>query len=175
MIRPLLFGDSTVKKYRLSNGSFGKGNGCHFTQSGVVTNTNNGPGVRCEVAVCLQTGDIVWTNGPFPCGKWPDKKTFEHKLINKLDNNEMTETDGTHSGMPCECMVPGDWLNEADRVAKADARAQQETITRQFKQFNCLGHRHRHDLKHHGMTFKACAVCIQLSIERGEMNWDINC
>lgn len=135
---------------------------------------HNGPGVRYEVAVCLQTGDIVWINGPFPCGKWPDKKIFKHKLIHKLDNNEMIEADGTYSGMPYECRMPGDYLNEANRVAKADGHARQETINRRFKQFNCLGHRYWHDLKHHSMIFKACAVCVQLSIERGEMNWDIN-
>jgi len=136
---------------------------------------HNGPGVRYEVVVCLQTGDIVWINRPFPCGtKWPDKKIFKHKLINKLDNNEMIEADGTYSGMPYQCRMPGYHLNEADRVAKADGRARQETINRRFKQFNCLAHRYWHDLKHHGMIFKACGMCIQLLIEQGEMNWDIN-
>lgn len=28
----------------------------------------NGPSVRYEIAVCIQTGWIVWINGPFPCG-----------------------------------------------------------------------------------------------------------
>lgn len=33
-------------------------------------------GVRYEVAVCIQTGWIVWINGPYPCGAWPDIKIF---------------------------------------------------------------------------------------------------
>ena len=29
----------------------------------------NGPGVRYEVGLGIQNGDIVWVNGPFPCGE----------------------------------------------------------------------------------------------------------
>jgi hypothetical protein len=31
-----------------------------------------GPGFRYKVAVGIQTGDIVWTHGPFACGMFPD-------------------------------------------------------------------------------------------------------
>ena len=37
-----------------------------------------GPGLKYEIAVCIQTGDIVWANGPFKCGKWPDVKILRH-------------------------------------------------------------------------------------------------
>ena len=33
-----------------------------------------GPGIRYELAICIRTGDIVWTYGGFPCGEWPDLK-----------------------------------------------------------------------------------------------------
>jgi hypothetical protein len=36
----------------------------------------NGPGVRYKIASCINTGDIVWLNGPFPCGKFPDLNIF---------------------------------------------------------------------------------------------------
>jgi len=35
-----------------------------------------GPGVQYKVAVCIQTGNIVWINGPYPCRQWPDIKIF---------------------------------------------------------------------------------------------------
>jgi hypothetical protein len=33
-------------------------------------------GYRYEVALCIQTGDIVHINGPFPCGLYPDISIF---------------------------------------------------------------------------------------------------
>ena len=33
-------------------------------------------GLRYEIAICIQTGRMVWTKGPFPCGVWPDIKIF---------------------------------------------------------------------------------------------------
>ena len=33
-------------------------------------------GLRCEVALCILTGDIVWINGPCECGMWPDLSIF---------------------------------------------------------------------------------------------------
>ena len=42
------------------------------------TKKYQGAGVRYEIGVCIQTGDIVWTNGPFPCGRWQDLKIFQH-------------------------------------------------------------------------------------------------
>ena len=35
-----------------------------------------GPGVRYEVALSIQSADIVWVNGPFPAGAWPDINIF---------------------------------------------------------------------------------------------------
>jgi len=29
-------------------------------------------GLRYEVGLCILTGDIVWINGPYACGHWPD-------------------------------------------------------------------------------------------------------
>ena len=50
-------------------------------------------GLRYEVAVCIQTGDIVWINGPFKCGVWNDLMIFRRDLKWKLAPGEMVETD----------------------------------------------------------------------------------
>ncbi|KAI2510184.1 hypothetical protein MHU86_4216 [Fragilaria crotonensis] len=52
-----------------------------------------GPGLRYEMAVCIQTGDIVWVNGPYKCGKWPDVKIFKSRLMHLLGDDEMVEAD----------------------------------------------------------------------------------
>ena len=53
----------------------------------------NGPGVCYEVALCICTGDIVWINGPFPCGQWPDLKIVRHALMGVLLDGEKAEAD----------------------------------------------------------------------------------
>lgn len=126
-----------------------------------------GPGVRYEIAVCIQTGDIVWTNGPFPCGRWPDKKIFNHGLIHELDDDEMVEGDKGYVGSPFHCRTPHDYQSKADKRAKKKARARHETVNRRLKQFGCLGNRYRHSRSKHKCFFRAAAVCVQLTFEHG--------
>ncbi|KAG7361130.1 hypothetical protein IV203_036230 [Nitzschia inconspicua] len=47
-----------------------------------------GPGVRYELATCINTGDIVWFHGPFPCGSHPDLKIFRLGLKKHLLQGE---------------------------------------------------------------------------------------
>ena len=54
----------------------------------------NGPGLRYEVALAIRTGLIVWLNGPFPCGTFPDDKIFKGALVEMLDEKERVEADG---------------------------------------------------------------------------------
>jgi hypothetical protein len=59
----------------------------------------NGPGLHCEVGVCIQSGEIVWVNGPFPCGAWPDLKMARDTIPHKIDieGGEMLLADGGHN------------------------------------------------------------------------------
>ena len=50
-------------------------------------------GLRYEVAVNIKTGDIVWINGPFPCGSWNDIKIFRCNLKLLIPPGEMVEAD----------------------------------------------------------------------------------
>lgn len=52
----------------------------------------NGPGIRYEVATCIQTGEIVWFRGPFPCG-CSDREIFDTFLAEKLIPGEGVEAD----------------------------------------------------------------------------------
>lgn len=132
-----------------------------------------GPGVRYETALNIQTGDIVWTKGPFPCAKWPDAKIFQYSLQHKLAEDEMVEADGTYRGMPYHVRMPHEWVTGADCIAKHQALARHETIHRRLKTFNVLGSKFRHDLTLHKIIHQACTALIQLSIEHGEMVWHI--
>ena len=44
--------------------------------------------LRYEVATCIQTGRIVWVNGPFEAGMWPDISIFRCALKSMLAANE---------------------------------------------------------------------------------------
>jgi len=121
-------------------------------------------GVRWEVGVSIFTGDIVWINGWFPCGAWPDIKIFRNDLLAKLlETNEMVEADRGYRGEPDAINVPdGDNapVDEKDQV-----RGRHETVNKRFKQFNILHRVFRHEREQHAFVFPAVAVLTQLSIE----------
>lgn len=56
-----------------------------------------GPGLRYEIAFCIETGKIVWVHGPFPCGAYPDLKIFRMALKLALSDSERTVADGTYN------------------------------------------------------------------------------
>ena len=55
-------------------------------------------GVNYEVAQCLATGMIVWTNGQYPAGDYPDKAIFDRELILMLDEGERVLADSGYTG-----------------------------------------------------------------------------
>jgi hypothetical protein len=115
----------------------------------------NGPGLRYEVGLCIQTGDIVWIHGPFPPGDWPDLSIFRHALLHHLGDGERVEADAGYIG-------------EFPRHVKTPVH---ETVNKRFKQWGCLKQvfRHVHDLAYkHASVFRAVAVITQLAIEDGE-------
>ena len=74
-----------------------------------------------EVAVCIQTGDIVWINGPFKAGEWAEVKIFRRNLKNMLAPGEMVEADaGYHDDRIRNKYT---FVNRADMKAKSAARA----------------------------------------------------
>lgn len=126
-----------------------------------------GPGLRYEVCLSIQGGNIVHTNGPFPCGSWPDITVFRDQLINKLSRNEMVEADRGYRGEPTKIRLPGDCWTERDKAMKQRARACQESVNRRLRQFKILGTKYRHSLKNHRSVFRAVAVITQVNINTG--------
>ena len=62
----------------------------------------NSAGLNYEVATSILGGDIVWVNGPFPCGAENDWTIFnDNGLRNFLDEGERVEADdGYMAGVP---------------------------------------------------------------------------
>ena len=134
----------------------------------------HGPGLRYEVAICIQTGDIVWISGPFRPGKMNDITIFRKGLkYLLLDAGEMAEADKGYRGEPNCIRLPGDYVSLSDKRAKDNARGRHETVNRRLKTFGCLQQRFRHAKKKHKYCFAAVAVCVQLAFENGELPFQV--
>ena len=126
-----------------------------------------GAGVRYELAICIQTCDIVWLNGPYPCGEFNDIKIFKDKLQKKLLPNEKVEADGIYRGVD-GVRSKGDFSSKSDLRAKAIARSHHETINGRLKSWACLREVWRHPLEKHEIAFSAVVVITQISFNIGE-------
>jgi hypothetical protein len=126
----------------------------------------NGPGVRHKLAVCIQSGEIVWINGPFPCGSWPDIRIARDAPVHELDlhGGEMLLADGGHNDGHETFETPTGEHN-ADQRMKGLARARHETINGRLKAWRVLSQTHRHPSKTHGLCFRAVANITQLVVQ----------
>jgi hypothetical protein len=128
----------------------------------------NGPGLRYEVAICIQTGDIVWINGPFKPGPWTDLLIFRRNLKQRLAPGEMVEADNGYRGEPNHARTADGFVSQADDRAKWTARNRHETVNRRLKQWGCLKQVWRHNRRLHKTVFAAVVVITQLAFENGE-------
>jgi len=134
----------------------------------------NGPGLRYEVALCIATGDIVWINGPFPCGMFSDWVIFrDFGLRKNLERNERVEADDGYAAGDPEWVKTRSGILHIDKGMRNNVRARQEVVNKRLKQWNVLCHVFRHNISHHGDAFRAVAVITQLSFDYGERLFQI--
>jgi hypothetical protein len=107
------------------------------------------------MGVCIQSGDIVWVNGPFKCDDWTDLNLFCCDLKGRLAPSEKVETDSGYYG-DNKIRTPYDVENMADRRANSLARARHETINHMFNKFNVLGGVFRHHRRMYKPVFSEC-------------------
>jgi hypothetical protein len=133
-----------------------------------------GPGIRYEVAVCILTGHIVWINGPFLPGDWPDIEIFRAGLLHMLEHGERVEADKGYRGeAPQHCITP-DCPIEPNRVGLHRRVAlRHETVNKRFKNWGCMAQRFRHSVQKHSACFRMSAILTQLAIESGEELFDV--
>ncbi len=124
-------------------------------------------GVRYEVGLCIQTGWIVWVNGPFPCGRYPDLRIAREKIMSKISPGEKILADGGYRDGQVIMETPTG-LNNSDQRMKQLARARHETVNCRFKIFSILRKLYRHKLNTHVSVFHSIATITQLAIEAGE-------
>jgi hypothetical protein len=127
----------------------------------------NGPGYKYEVGVSINTGDIVWINGPFKAGR-NDKTIFvEDGLKDMLCDNECVEVDRGYQGDD-KLKNPNIAQSREDRIQKSQVRARHEIVNGRLKNFNILDAVFRSQFdtkKKHGLAFRAVATIVQLGFE----------
>ena len=133
----------------------------------------NGPSVRYEVGICIQTGWIVWVHGPFPAGDFPDIEIFRLGLKELLVGNERVECDAGYGGDD-QCRTPNDYDNNDQwRYQKGKVRARHEQINGKLKEFKILSYPFRHDKNFHHLAFNAVVAVVQSEIVEGRSKFDV--
>jgi hypothetical protein len=124
-----------------------------------------GAGLRYEIGICLQTGDVVWFNGPFPCGSYNDRLIArDHGLDLSLDAGKMYVADGSYKDGLVHAETPSG-RNTNDDWMKSIAHARHEMLNSRFKLFGILRNTFRHDIHKHGIVIGAVASITQVVIE----------
>ena len=62
--------------------------------------------LRYELGVDIIASRLVWIQGPYPAGKWPDIKIFNAVLSHFLEPGERVEADGGYRGQVDEIKCP---------------------------------------------------------------------
>jgi hypothetical protein len=130
----------------------------------------NGPAYKYEVGVSINSGDIVWINGPFKAGK-NDKTIFEEDgLAEMLCDDEGIEVDKGYQGDE-RLKNPLIAQSQEDRIQKSRVRARHEIVNGRLKNFRILDDVFRSctgnvdTAEKHALAFQAVAVIVQLGFE----------
>ena len=125
-----------------------------------------GPGLRYEVAVCLQTSDIVWVSGPHLPGLFNDIQIFRKALIHMLDEYERVEADDGYIGeCPQKCLCPTGFDHPNRQRLNKQQRSRHETVNERFKNFGCMKKKFCHSIEKHGSCFRCVSILTQISID----------
>ena len=122
-------------------------------------------GLRYEIGICIQTGWIVWVNGPYPAGQWMDLCISRDGVNQAMEPGELFVADKTYKDQYGYSMTPT--MRAGTRLGRmmAVARTRHECINRYFKVFGAFRNRWRHHRKKHGIAFGAAANLVQARIQ----------
>ena len=139
----------------------------------------NGPGLNYKVATSILGGDIVWVNGPFPCGMQNDFTIFnEYGLREMLDEGERVESDdGYWGGVPEFVKTRSSpFVHDSAKDMRNKVRARHEAVNGRLKIWSILRTPYRHartgerGLSSHQAVFFAICVITQIKINNKEIN-----
>ncbi len=96
--------------------------------------------LRYELGVDILMGNLVWIQGPYPAGAWPDIKIFNSCLAHFLEPYERIDADG-YRGHAGKVKCPKNDVNPVENLKmQGHVRARHETLNVRLKN---LGGCHR--------------------------------
>ncbi len=128
-----------------------------------------------KVAVCIQSGEIVWFSGPHKPGLFNGVTIFRQRLRQMLLPNEKVEADDGYQGeYPAKALCPNGFGVSlyGNRRQATLAQARHENMNERFKNWAIMTN-YRHKVELHGTAFGAVAVLTQLSIFGGDRLADV--
>ena len=134
----------------------------------------NGPGVNYEIGLKIYKSELLWVNGPFPCGELNDIKTFRLKgLKDKIPIGKRVIADKGYRGEPDLISTENKDFDERELAEfKERVTSRHESFNKRIKVFRCLTTPCRHGVDFHGMLFRACCVIICYEMENGSPLFD---
>lgn len=129
-----------------------------------------GPGLRYEIGLSILTGSLIWVNGPYESGSYPDLKIFKRKMAKCVKRDEFVVGDNGYNH--AKCLIP-DNTDHKFMPIHSRIRARHETVNRRFKQFNVLHHKFRHGVNKHAVCFHAVSQLTALSLQSGNSLFQI--
>ncbi len=122
----------------------------------------------------ILAGKLVWIQGPYPAGKWPDIKIFTSCLANFLEPGERVEADDSYRGHADKVKCPKNDVNPAENLKmQGHVRASHETLNGRLKNWGIFSQVFRHNIRRHGEVFCACTTITQLTIDDGEPLFEV--
>ena len=137
----------------------------------------NGPGLRHEIAIEAESGNIVWAYGGFPCGAFPDLIIARKKFVNLLRPGEKAIADRGCKDGRCFMQAKTGSLHHKGRQ---NMLARHENVNRRVKCFDSFSGAFRHDVSKHHVFFHAVVNIVQIAIETGDKlpslaKWSCDC
>jgi len=127
-----------------------------------------GPGVRCEIGVCIATGWIAWAHGPFRCGTCSDETIAQLGLHHMLDHGERHIADGGCKSL--HAIIPDDAVTVQEMNYMQICRTRHETINTLFKKFASIGDVFTRHCSKHALFGHSVINIVQIGIMHGEIN-----
>ncbi len=130
--------------------------------------------LRYELGIDILKGNLVWVEGPYPAGAWPDIKINLNSLASHLPPDKRVEANNDYVGHPDKIKCPNNDSNpERNLGMQSAARSRHETFNGRLKNWGILETTYRHNIGLHGRVFTACAVITQLCVANGEPLFEV--
>lgn len=121
--------------------------------------------LRYELRLDILRGNLIWIEGPYTAGKYPDIKSSG--TVKKMDLNEHVVSDKVYVRQALEYVkCPNIATLRADNLEMIwRVSMRHETINFRLKEWGILAQVYCHYIENHGYVFQAVAIITQLAVE----------